>query len=42
MWLINWVRCLIFHKTLDIAQAVRELQAEGWQVESEDLAEVSP
>ena len=25
----------------DIAQAVRELQAEGWKVEPEDLAEVS-
>jgi hypothetical protein len=34
--------CLIFHNTLDIAQAVRELQAEGWKVEPEDLAEVSP
>lgn len=27
-------KCLIFHNTLDIAQAVRELQAEGWKVES--------
>jgi hypothetical protein len=34
--------CLIFHNTLDIAQAARELQAEGWKVEAEDLAEVSP
>jgi hypothetical protein len=34
--------CLIFHNTLDIADAVRELQAEGWKVEPEDLAEVSP
>ncbi|MGW2184021.1 Tn3 family transposase, partial [Streptomyces sp. NPDC001732] len=34
--------CLIFHNTLDIAEAVRELQAEGWKVEPEDLAEVSP
>ncbi|MFJ2868280.1 Tn3 family transposase [Kitasatospora sp. NPDC087314] len=34
--------CLIFHNTLDIAQAVRELQAEGWNVDPEDLAEVSP
>ncbi|PZT73799.1 MULTISPECIES: Tn3 family transposase [unclassified Streptomyces] len=33
--------CLIFHNILDIAQAVRELQAEGWKVEPEDLAEVS-
>ncbi|MFI5642127.1 Tn3 family transposase [Streptomyces goshikiensis] len=34
--------CLIFHNTLDIAQAVRELQAEDWEVEPEELAEVSP
>ncbi|MGW2016817.1 Tn3 family transposase [Streptomyces sp. NPDC001927] len=34
--------CLIFHNTLDIAEAARELQAEGWKVEPEDLAEVSP
>ena len=34
--------CLIFHNTLDIAGAVRELQAEGWKIEPEDLAEVSP
>ena len=27
---------------VDIAQVVRELQAEGWKVEPEDLAEVSP
>ena len=26
---------------MDIADAVRELQAEGWKVEPEDLAEVS-
>jgi hypothetical protein len=32
--------CLIFRKTLDIAEAVRGLQAEGWRVGSEDLAEV--
>ncbi|MFF2364630.1 Tn3 family transposase [Streptomyces sp. NPDC058122] len=34
--------CLIFHNTLDIAKAVRALQAEGWKVEPEDLAEVLP
>jgi hypothetical protein len=34
--------CLVSHNTLDIAQAVRELQAEGWKVGPEDLAEVSP
>ncbi|WUA62342.1 transposase [Streptomyces sp. NBC_00224] len=32
----------MFQNTLDIAQAVRELQAEGWKVEPEDPAEVSP
>ncbi|MFF4433845.1 Tn3 family transposase [Streptomyces sp. NPDC001513] len=34
--------CLIFRNTLDIAEAVRALQTEGWKVEPEDLAEVSP
>ncbi|MCA2229412.1 transposase [Nonomuraea sp. NEAU-L178] len=34
--------CVIFHNTLDIVDVVRQLQAEGWKVESEDLAEVSP
>jgi hypothetical protein len=34
--------CLIFHNTPDTAQAVRELQAEGWRIDPEDLAEVSP
>ncbi|MEU9298444.1 Tn3 family transposase [Streptomyces sp. NPDC048266] len=33
--------CLIFHNNLDVAQAVRELQAEGWKVEPQDLTEVS-
>ncbi len=33
---------VIFHQAVDIAQVVRELQAEGWKVEPEDLAEVSP
>ncbi|WP_406739512.1 Tn3 family transposase [Streptomyces sp. NBC_00853] len=33
--------CLIFHNTLDIAQAVRELQAEGWKVDPQDLAAAS-
>ncbi|MET7861451.1 Tn3 family transposase [Streptomyces sp. NPDC005318] len=32
----------MFHNTLDIAQAVRDLQAEGWKIDPEDLAEVSP
>ncbi|MFF2147709.1 Tn3 family transposase [Kitasatospora sp. NPDC058190] len=34
--------CPIFHNTLDFAQAMGELQAEGWKVEIEDLAEVAP
>ncbi|MGI5290774.1 Tn3 family transposase [Nonomuraea polychroma] len=34
--------CGIFHNTLDIADVVRQLQAEGWKIEPEDLAEVSP
>lgn len=33
---------VIFHNTLDIADVVRELQAEGWKIEPEDLAEISP
>ncbi|MBT2401420.1 Tn3 family transposase [Streptomyces sp. ISL-100] len=33
---------VIFHNTLDIAEIVRELQAEGWPIEPEDLAEISP
>ncbi|MGH7732536.1 MAG: Tn3 family transposase, partial [Gemmatimonadales bacterium] len=33
---------LIFHNTLDIADVVRELQAEGWIIEPGDLAQVSP
>jgi MFS family permease len=33
---------VIFHQATDIAMIVRELQAEGWKVEPEDLAEISP
>ncbi|MBV9139992.1 MAG: Tn3 family transposase [Pseudonocardiales bacterium] len=33
---------VIFHNTLDIADVVRELQAEGWIVDPLDLAQVSP
>lgn len=36
---------VIFHNTLniaDIADVVRELKAEGWKIEPEDLAEISP
>ncbi|WP_245642149.1 transposase [Nonomuraea candida] len=34
--------CVICHNTLDVADVVRQLQAEGWKIEPEDLAEVSP
>ncbi|MGW2156993.1 Tn3 family transposase [Nonomuraea sp. NPDC001699] len=34
--------CVIFHNTLDLADVVRQLQAEGWKIDPEDLAEVSP
>jgi hypothetical protein len=33
---------IIFHNTLDIADVVRQLQAEGETVEPEDLAQISP
>ncbi|MES9511761.1 Tn3 family transposase [Streptomyces sp. NPDC000609] len=33
---------LIFHNTLDIADVVRQLQAEGWEIDPLDLAEISP
>jgi hypothetical protein len=33
---------VIFHNTLDIAEVVRDLQAEGWSVDPEDLAQISP
>jgi TnpA family transposase len=33
---------VIFHNTLDIAEAVRELQAEGWIIDPLDLARISP
>ena len=34
--------CVIFHTTLDMMAAVRQLIAEGWTVASEDLAAMSP
>lgn len=34
--------CVIFHNTLDMMDAVRTLQAEGWQIEAEDLAQIAP
>ncbi|GHB28694.1 transposase [Streptomyces clavifer] len=33
---------VIFHNTLDIADVVRQLQAEGWEIDPLDLAEISP
>ncbi|WUS53556.1 transposase (plasmid) [Streptomyces mirabilis] len=33
---------VIFHNTLDIADVVRQLQAEGWIVDPLDLAQISP
>jgi hypothetical protein len=33
---------VIFHNALDIAEIVRQLLAEGWEIDPEDLAQVSP
>ncbi|WP_327149167.1 Tn3 family transposase [Nocardia sp. NBC_01329] len=33
---------VIFHSALDIAEIVRQLQAEGMEIHPEDLAQVSP
>lgn len=33
---------LIFHNTLDIAEAVRQLQAEGQVIDPRELAQISP
>jgi hypothetical protein len=33
---------VIFRNTLDIADVVRQLQAEGWEIDPLDLAEISP
>ncbi|MFF4867372.1 transposase [Streptomyces sp. NPDC001231] len=33
---------VIFHNALDIAEIVRQLLEEGWQIEPEDLAQISP
>lgn len=33
---------VIFHDALDIAEVVRQLQAEGWEIDPEDLAQFSP
>lgn len=34
--------CAIFHTTVDMMTAIRELQADGWPVTTDDLADVSP
>jgi hypothetical protein len=33
---------VIFHKALDIAEIVRQLLEEGWEIDPEDLAHISP
>ncbi|MFV5997237.1 Tn3 family transposase [Streptomyces sp. NPDC056231] len=33
---------VIFHNALDIAEIVRQLLEEGWEIDPEDLAHVSP
>jgi hypothetical protein len=33
---------VIFHNALDIAEIVRQLLEEGWTIEPEDLARISP
>ncbi|GAB2465721.1 Tn3 family transposase [Streptomyces incanus] len=33
---------VIFHNALDIAEIVRQLLEEGWEIEPEDLAQISP
>lgn len=33
---------VIFHNALDIAEIVRQLLEEGWKIEPEDLAHISP
>ncbi|MEU0341326.1 Tn3 family transposase [Streptomyces bobili] len=33
---------VIFHNALDIAEIVRQLLEEGWEIDPEDLAQVSP
>ena len=34
--------CAIFHTTLDMTTAIRDLQADGWSVTTDDLAVISP
>ncbi|MFE4869861.1 Tn3 family transposase [Streptomyces sp. NPDC056682] len=33
---------MIFHNALDIAEITRQLLAEGWEIDPEDLAHISP
>ncbi|GAA3352687.1 hypothetical protein GCM10017744_002720 [Streptomyces antimycoticus] len=33
---------MIFHNALDIAEIVRQLLDEGWEIDPEDLAHISP
>ncbi|MEV8527168.1 Tn3 family transposase [Streptomyces sp. NPDC052000] len=33
---------MIFHNALDIAEIIRQLLAEGWEIDPEDLAHISP
>ncbi|MFF4795786.1 Tn3 family transposase [Streptomyces sp. NPDC001276] len=33
---------VIFHNALDIAEIVRQLLEEGWEIDAEDLAHISP
>ncbi|MES4886120.1 Tn3 family transposase [Streptomyces sp. NPDC000349] len=33
---------VVFHNALDIAEIVRQLLEEGWEIDPEDLAQVSP
>ena len=34
--------CAIFHTTVDMTAVIRDLQAEGWPVMTDDLAVTSP
>ncbi|MER5211688.1 Tn3 family transposase [Streptomyces sp. NPDC002838] len=33
---------MIFHNALDISEIVRQLLEEGWEIDPEDLAHISP
>ncbi|MGW3466092.1 Tn3 family transposase, partial [Streptomyces olivaceoviridis] len=36
------INAVIFHNALDIAEIVRQLLEEGWEIDPEDLARISP